>query len=84
MVAEAVASNPDKFETGQTAQEWFNRRVKYQRVKNRTVRNNPLCPDVCRCRLMEPFRVPSLGLLVGVLSIPNLNQQPRNIRCLKT
>ncbi|PSR72308.1 hypothetical protein PHLCEN_2v11802 [Hermanssonia centrifuga] len=36
MVAEAVASNPDKFETGQTAQEWFNRRVKYQRVKNRT------------------------------------------------
>ncbi|PSS35544.1 hypothetical protein PHLCEN_2v1507 [Hermanssonia centrifuga] len=40
LIAEAVSSAPDpsKFETGQTAQEWFRRRIMYQRIKNRTVR----------------------------------------------
>jgi hypothetical protein len=38
MIAEAVEQHPDKnFETGSTAFEWFRRRVKYQRIKNRKV-----------------------------------------------
>ncbi|KAJ7600575.1 hypothetical protein C8J56DRAFT_1010430 [Mycena floridula] len=38
MIAEAVANNPDKakFETGATSIEWFTRRIKNQRIKNRT------------------------------------------------
>jgi len=36
-IADAVAANPGKnFETGTTANEWFVRRVKYQRIANRT------------------------------------------------
>jgi len=36
-IADAVAANPDKkFETGSTAKEWFARRIKYQRIANRT------------------------------------------------
>ncbi|KAF9449729.1 Clavaminate synthase-like protein, partial [Macrolepiota fuliginosa MF-IS2] len=36
-IAAAVASKPEKsFETGTTAKEWFARRVKYQRIANRT------------------------------------------------
>ena len=39
-IAEAVAKSPDpsKFNTGQTAQSWYYRRTKYQRIRNRTVR----------------------------------------------
>ncbi|KAJ7130791.1 hypothetical protein C8R43DRAFT_1025016 [Mycena crocata] len=37
VIAEAVASTPDKsFETGCTSLEWFTRRIKNQRMKNRT------------------------------------------------
>ncbi|KAJ3538820.1 hypothetical protein NM688_g6462 [Phlebia brevispora] len=38
MIAEAVknAQDPSKFHTGQTSAEWFARRIKYQRIKNRT------------------------------------------------
>jgi len=36
-IAAAVVSKPEKnFETGSTAKEWFARRVKYQRIANRT------------------------------------------------
>ncbi|PSR76517.1 hypothetical protein PHLCEN_2v8420 [Hermanssonia centrifuga] len=44
MVAEAVASDPGKFETGQSAYEWFHRRTKYRMIKYRTVRNKLLSP----------------------------------------
>ena len=39
LIAEAVNSAPDpaKYRTGQTAESWFTRRLKYQRIKNRTV-----------------------------------------------
>jgi len=38
MIAEAVKKNPEKnFETGSTSYEWFTRRVKNQRIKNRKV-----------------------------------------------
>ncbi|KAF7796857.1 hypothetical protein EIP86_008041 [Pleurotus ostreatoroseus] len=38
LIAEAVSSapDPDKYRTGQTAESWFTRRLKYQRIKNRT------------------------------------------------
>ncbi|OBZ65458.1 1-aminocyclopropane-1-carboxylate oxidase, partial [Grifola frondosa] len=37
LIAEAVAKAPErKFETGATAKEWFARRIKNQRIKNRT------------------------------------------------
>ncbi|KAG2067403.1 Clavaminate synthase-like protein [Suillus decipiens] len=37
IIAEAVKKRPDKsFETGSTAVEWFTRRVKNQRIRNRT------------------------------------------------
>ncbi|KAG6886404.1 hypothetical protein C0992_004225, partial [Termitomyces sp. T32_za158] len=37
MIAQAVAKTPGKnFETGSTAYDWFTRRVKYQRINNRT------------------------------------------------
>jgi len=37
LVAEAVKKTPEKnFETGSTAEEWFRRRIKYQRLNNRT------------------------------------------------
>ncbi|KAF8167150.1 hypothetical protein B0H34DRAFT_680461 [Crassisporium funariophilum] len=37
MIADAVARTPDKnFETGSTALEWFSRRIRNQRIKNRT------------------------------------------------
>jgi len=37
IIAEAVKNQPARnFETGSTAAEWFARRVKYQRIKNRT------------------------------------------------
>ncbi|KAG2035688.1 hypothetical protein BDR03DRAFT_922665 [Suillus americanus] len=37
IIAEAVKKQPDRnFETGSTAEEWFARRVKYQRINNRT------------------------------------------------
>jgi len=36
-IADAVAANPGKnFETGSTAKEWFSRRVKYEKIANRT------------------------------------------------
>lgn len=39
-IAAAVAATPEKsFETGVTAKEWFARRIKYQRIANRTVRS---------------------------------------------
>ena len=39
MIATAVSSAPDpsKFRTGQNAATWFARRIKYQRINNRTV-----------------------------------------------
>jgi hypothetical protein len=38
IVAEAVKKNPEKhFETGSTSYEWFTRRIKNQRIKNRKV-----------------------------------------------
>jgi hypothetical protein len=38
VIAEAVKNRPEKnFETGSTAMEWFARRIKYQRINNRTV-----------------------------------------------
>lgn len=39
IVAEAVANSddPTKFSTGQTARDWNHRRVRGQRIKNRTV-----------------------------------------------
>ncbi|KAG2739373.1 Clavaminate synthase-like protein [Suillus brevipes Sb2] len=37
VIAEAVKNRPEKnFETGSTAMEWFARRIKYQRINNRT------------------------------------------------
>lgn len=37
VIAEAVKKQPDRnFETGSTAAEWFARRIKYQRIGNRT------------------------------------------------
>jgi hypothetical protein len=39
MIADAVAKAPEQsFETGVTAHEWFNRRIKNQRINNRKVR----------------------------------------------
>ena len=39
LIANAVARNPEKnYETGCTAHEWFTRRIKNQRMKNRKVR----------------------------------------------
>jgi hypothetical protein len=39
VIAEAVKNNKEKnFETGATAEEWFARRIKYQRMNNRKVR----------------------------------------------
>ena len=40
MIAKALknAADPSKYQTGQTALSWFARRIKYQRIKNRTVR----------------------------------------------
>ena len=38
IIAEAVAKLPeDKYNTGSTSLEWFTRRIKNQRIKNRTV-----------------------------------------------
>ena len=38
MIAEAVAKlPPGKYDTGATAKDWFARRIKNQRIKNRTV-----------------------------------------------
>lgn len=38
MIAAAVAKHPEKnFQTGATSYEWFSRRIKYQRIKNRKV-----------------------------------------------
>lgn len=38
MIAEAVAKTPEKnFETGSTSFEWFSRRIRNQRIKNRKV-----------------------------------------------
>jgi hypothetical protein len=38
MIAEAVAKAPaNKFNTGSTSLEWFSRRIKNQRIANRTV-----------------------------------------------
>lgn len=38
VIAEAAKLHPpEKFETGSTAQEWFARRIKYQRLENRAV-----------------------------------------------
>ena len=55
IIAEAVAKLPeDKYNTGSTSLDWFTRRIKNQRVKNRTV---------CRCshsfkdRFSSPHRV---------------------------
>jgi hypothetical protein len=40
LIAEAVARTPDRdFDTGCTALEWFSRRIKNQRMKNRTVKS---------------------------------------------
>ncbi|OSD01897.1 Clavaminate synthase-like protein [Trametes coccinea BRFM310] len=37
LIAEAVSKQPPgKYETGQTSKDWFARRIKYQRIKNRT------------------------------------------------
>ncbi|KAH9887649.1 Clavaminate synthase-like protein [Cubamyces lactineus] len=37
IIADAVAkAPPGKYETGQTSKDWFARRIKYQRIKNRT------------------------------------------------
>ena len=40
MIADAVKRSPDSsiYLTQQTAEEWFARRVKYQRINNRVVR----------------------------------------------
>lgn len=39
IIAEAVAKHPaKKFQTDATSYEWFSRRIKYQRIKNRKVR----------------------------------------------
>ena len=47
IIAAAVASKPDsEFETASTAEDWFARRIKYQRVANRKVCTDlfvPLC-----------------------------------------
>ena len=55
LIAEAVARSPDpsKFNTGQTAQSWYYRRTKYQRVKNRTVRGSHI---IMEC-LIDDFLV---------------------------
>lgn len=44
LIADAVArsENPDKFNTGQTAGAWFARRIKNERIANRTVCYLPL------------------------------------------
>ena len=45
MIAEAVANEPkDKFNTGSTSLEWFSRRIKNQRIANRTVNIRPTYP----------------------------------------
>jgi len=38
MIAEAAAKAGEKYKTSSTAGEWFSRRIKNQRIKNRTVR----------------------------------------------
>ena len=39
IIAETVVKHPEKnINTGQTSYEWFSRRIKYQRIKNRKVR----------------------------------------------
>jgi len=44
VIAEAVKKQPDRnFETGSTAAEWFARRIKYQRIGNRTVGTRSVC-----------------------------------------
>lgn len=43
VIAEAVSKLPSgKYDTGTTSKEWFARRIKNQRIKNRTVRANLL------------------------------------------
>lgn len=37
MIKEAREAAPGKYETGSTAADWFARRTKYQRIKNRKV-----------------------------------------------
>ena len=38
IIAEAIAKLPeDKYNTGSTSLDWFTRRIKNQRIKNRTV-----------------------------------------------
>lgn len=48
VIAEAVKNQPDKnFVTGSTAMEWFARRIKYQRINNRTVSAPSVCCSGC-------------------------------------
>ena len=48
MIADAVAKaqNPDMYHTGASAGDWFTRRIKNQRLKNRTVRSRMDFPHV--------------------------------------
>jgi hypothetical protein len=64
IIADAVARTPDKnFETGCTSLEWFTRRIKNQRMKNRTV---------------SGFRVAAFFLLKEDLGAGDLDEQSRN------
>ena len=77
-IAEAVANSPDptKFNTGQTARAWFARRIKNQRIKNRTVRGL-LLNVLVWALLAEPlfYRVLRRGVPVEAQSIVNSKRQ---------
>lgn len=68
LIAQAVSRGPEKnYETGSTALEWFSRRIKNQRIKNRKVMHyfTPVHPSSV---LTLSSRAPRLGWLAEVLS----------------
>lgn len=79
IIAEAVAksSDPSKFNTGQTAQAWFMRRIKNQRINNRKVsfirRVKPLF-SFCVLLTLKTIRALRPGVPVAVLNTLMLRQ----------
>ena len=68
MIAEAVAKlPPGKYDTGATAKDWFARRIKNQRIKNRTVCRSFIGSSI-RLKFHLLRRVQRRGGAAGVLS----------------
>ena len=71
LIAEAAAKDTEgKFNTGSTSAEWFARRIKNQRIKNRTVRvPSPAGSALAARSADEEHRGRRHGALVAELSI---------------